>query len=128
MWLCFVVIVVLCWLDYSLFTEGKEAFLISDSRRKLAHTGMLALIIATGYVGWLFHPAKWLKTVWLYANIIPIVLILLTGMICYQVGYADKQFLKTLGDLRLFFCSPVLYFMFYILSVISGRVNDAARN
>lgn len=126
MWLCFAIIVVLCWLDYSLFTEGTHAFLISDSKRKLAHVGMLALIIATGYLGWSSHPFRWLKTVWLYVNIIPVVLITLVGIICYKVGYTDKQFLKSLGDLRLFFCSPVPYFMFYILSVITARVKNTA--
>jgi len=122
MWLSFAVIVVLCWLDYSLFTEGKEALNMSDSKRKLAHTGLLALIIIVGYAGWYFHPIKWIKPVWLCVNIVPVGLLLLTGAVCYKTGFTDKQFLKTLGDLRLFFCSPVPFFMFYILSVITTRV------
>jgi hypothetical protein len=119
-WLAFSAIIILCWLDYSLFTEGHSAFIMTDSKRKLAHIAMLILVVAAGYIGWLFHPQRWLKSVWLYVNIVPIVLLLTAGIICYDAGIADKQFLKPLGNLRLLLCSPVLYFIFYILSVITG--------
>ena len=127
MWLAFTGVVLLCCIDYMYFTEGWGAILMDDKTRKFAHLAILLAIIPVGYIGWYRHPVLWLKKVWVWSHIISISAIVLVGAICYAIGYFDKALLKKIGDLRLFFCSPVPYFMLYILSVISRSMPQVAQ-
>ena len=119
MWLAFALITALCCIDYMYFTEGWGAILMNDRQRKVAHVFILLAIVLVGYWGWFRHPMQWLKKVWVWSHMLSLALLITIGISCYLFGYMDKALLKKIGDLRLFFCSPVPYFMLYILSRIT---------
>jgi hypothetical protein len=127
MWLAFAAIIILCCIDYVYLSEGVGAIHMSDSTRKIAHLVILGLIVPVGYMGWYAHPMQWIKKVWLWTHILSLALIIGVGIFCYAIGYHDKVFLKKIGDFRLFFCSPVPYFMLYVLSVISKNLPQAVQ-
>lgn len=122
MWLAFATVIVLCCVDYVYLSEGMGAINMDDRTRKIAHLLILAAIVPVGYMGWYHHPMKWIRKVWLWSHLLSLVTIIGIGVLCYIIGYHDKQFLKKIGDFRLFFCSPVPYFMLYVLSVISKNL------
>lgn len=126
-WLSFLFVVALCCIDYAYLSEGMGAILMNDMYRKLGHLIILFAIIAIGYWEWKGHPVQWLKKVWLWSHLLSVLLIVIVGALCYAVGFFDKAFLKKIGDIRLFFCSPVPFFILYILSVISDRLPEMAK-
>lgn len=125
MWLALLAILALCTADHVYFTEGRGAQSLSDGVRKVAHISILAAIIPVGYLGWRRHPQQWLKRVWLWSHLCALSAVVLAGAACYSLGYYDKALLKKLGDIRLFFCSPVPYLVLYLLSLISGNLGVA---
>ena len=127
MWLAFASIVILCCIDYAYFTEGLGAIYMDDRTRKLAHLAILLGIIPVGYWGWQRHPLTWLKKVWLWSHLLSLSTLVIAGGLCYLAGFYNEAFLKKIGDIRLFFCSPVPFFVLNILSVISPHLPDAVK-
>lgn len=119
MWSVFVIIIFLSSIDHVYFTEGAGAEGLDDRFRKVAHLFILLAIVPVGYLGWKHHPVKWLKKAWLWSHMVSLSAIVGAGVVCYAFDYFDYDFLRKLREIRFFFCSPVPYFILYILSVIS---------
>jgi hypothetical protein len=126
-WLGFLLLLILFSIDNFYFTEGRGAQGLSDSSRKVAHTLILFAIIPAGYLAWQRHPMQWLKRLWLWTHLPSILGIVGIGLVCYAAGYHDKAFLKKIGDIRLFFCSPAPFFIFCVLATISKRLPETAK-
>ena len=126
-WLAFALIMILCWIDHAYLSEGLDAIYMNDRIRKLGHLAILLAIIPVGYWGWSAHPFTWLRKVWLWSHLLSLSFIVIIGATCYLSGFRDETLLKKIGDIRMFFCSPVPFFMLYILSVISARLPDTVK-
>lgn len=122
-WTCFTLILILCCIDYAVFTEGPGARAMPDQVRKIAHFIILILITAVGYAGWKQHPVKWLTSLWVSFFVTGIFILLCIGFLHSRFHFSEA-FMKTISDIRLFFCSPVPYFILYLLSVITRREQE----
>lgn len=126
-WLAFSTIILFSWLDYQYFTEG-HAQDFPPVIRQAGHIIALALILPTGYWGWAKQAFSWPKQVWLYSYTIAILLIGVIGLIQWKTELFGVGFLDIISSFRLFFGSPVPYFMMYILYTITlnpGNVNGS---
>lgn len=126
-WTGFTIIILVCCIDYMYLTEGTGAIALADKFRKLGHIGILLCIIPAGYWAWYKHPMQWLRKVWLTSYVVCLVVTVGVGAICYAVGYHDKALLKKIGDIRLFFCSPVPFFMLYVLVLVTKNLPEIAK-
>ena len=127
LWLSFGVVLALCCVDYAYFTEGTGAQGMSDAARKIAHLAILTAIIPAGYWGWAAQTVHWPKTIWLWSYVGSLSAIVGIGIACYLLGFRNEAFLKKIGDLRLFFCSPLPFLALYILSRISDRFTEPVK-
>lgn len=123
-WLAFSIIVVLSWLDYQYFTEGHADFFPAVIRQA-GHLMALTLILPTGYWGWAKQAAAWPKRVWLYSYTLTIMIVGVIGLVQWKTELFGVGFLDSVSSLRLFFGSPVPYFMMYILYTIT--LNQGSR-
>ena len=121
-WLIFIFVTTLCWVDYQYFTEG-HANSISPLSRQIGHIVILLAILPVGYLGWKNHPMAWIKTLWLMSYTIVIAIICVIGMLQWRLQLFGTGFLDQVSNLRLFFCSPVPYFLLYILGNVLPRNN-----
>lgn len=111
----FLLVTLLSWADYQYFTEG-YAHNYTPMARQAGHIAMLAMIIPAGYLGWKEHSRKWIKEIWLHGYLIALAVIIFAGAAQYRFELFSISVLDGISSLRLFFCSPVPYFMLYILS------------
>src|SRR5690606_13238167 len=88
-WGFFVLILILCWIDNSIFTEGPGARAMPDQVRKLAHFVILVIITAIGYTAWHSYPVKWLKRLWLFFYIAGIAILLFIGFLHSQFHFSE---------------------------------------
>lgn len=119
-WLIFVLVTALCWVDYQYFTEG-HANSISPIARQAGHIAILLAILPIGYIGYKNHPMSWIKKLWLVSYSLVIAIIGIIGLLQWQLQLFGTAFLDQVSSLRLFFCSPVPYFLLYILGNILNR-------
>lgn len=113
-WLFFIVISTLCWIDYQYFTEG-HAHLITPLQRQIGHIAVLVIIALIGYAGWRFYGVHWIQKLWLVSHIAAICIIGAIGLIQWKTAAFGVGFLDQVSSLRLFFTSPLPYFMLYII-------------
>lgn len=94
--------------------------------RQLAHLALLALTAAVGYWGWASQPEQWVKRFWLVAYALVAGLLVLTGAIQHLLQPFGPAFLDTVGLIRLFFTSPMPYFILFLLTRMAGRMDAGA--
>lgn len=123
MWLAFILIIALCWLDYQFFTEGLKAHLMAPQKRRIMHLLLICCITATGYWGWYRHPMKWIKKLWVFLYFITIFLIGCIGLLQWQYQLFDHNVLDVIFGVRIFFCSPAPFFILYILGRLAGSIS-----
>lgn len=119
-WSVFILVSIFCWVDYQYFTEG-HANRISPLSRQIGHIVILCIICPIGYYGWKQQPFEWAKRIWLFSYISSIIIILIIGFVQWKTGIFGVVFLDQISSLRLFFCSPVPYFMLYVLNKVISR-------
>lgn len=120
--LSIILVFAICWIDYQYFTELPMAASVPDPVRKFFHFFVLIILIPVGYWGWNNHPQQWIKKIWLIAYIFSIAVMLILGLIEWKFKVFNIHFLKDVGDFRLFFSSPVPFFILYALSLTSKNV------
>lgn len=116
-WLSFIIVAALCWIDYQYFTEG-HAHLITPIQRQIGHILLLIAITPVGYVGWRYYGIQWIYKLWLTSYMVAIAIIGITGLIQWKTGVFGIVFLDQISSLRLFFTSPLPYFMLYIINKV----------
>lgn len=116
-WGMFAVICILSWVDYQVFTEG-SAMSFAPSVRQMGHLSILILLAPIGYIGCLQYGFKVLKYWWLLGYAACISLLIVTGGVQMEWQLFNTPFLDRMSAMRLFFCSPVPYFMLYIINTI----------
>lgn len=119
-WSMFALIVALCCADYQLFTEG-EAHIYSPIIRQAGHIAILVAIIPVGYLGWKNHPVQWIKKIWLYSYVLFAAFVVCIGLVQYKYALFNTPILDRVSSMRLFFCSPVPYFMLYVLQKVINQ-------
>jgi hypothetical protein len=124
MWLSFVLIVVLCWLDYQFFTEGLQAHHMAPLKRRVMHLVLLGGITLTGYWGWFKHPMRWIKKLWLASYVIAIGFVAVVGLVQWRYHFFSHNALDIIFGIRIFFCSPAPFFILYLLSRISAGFTE----
>jgi len=113
-WLVFIIVSTLCWIDYQYFTEG-HAHLITPLQRQIGHIVVLSVIAPVGYIGWGYYGVKWIQKLWLVSHVATIGIIGAIGLVQWKTGVFGTTFLDQVSSLRLFFTSPLPYFMLYII-------------
>ncbi len=124
-WLMFTVIILLSWIDNQYFTEG-WALQIESSTRLIGHVITFALIIPVGYIGCKNYTEKWFANVWLYSYSIIFILMLLSGFIQMKTNFFTTSYLDYISTIRQFFCSPVPYFVLYVLYRVINSIPNKA--
>lgn len=110
------IIVLLSWLDYQYFTEAPYAYIFSEGERRLAHVACLLLMGATGYMCWLPHQLNWIRKTWVafYASVLALMFI--TGGIQALTHIFPQFILNGVSSIRMFFCTPVPFFIMHVLT------------
>jgi hypothetical protein len=124
-WLIFITVTLLSWIDNQYFTEGL-ALQQTDLNRQIGHIVILTLIIPIGYIGWKTYPEKWPRSTWLYSYLFILVLIGTAGLIQLKTKYFTTSFLDMISSIRQFFCSPMPYFIIYLLHRVANRAQRSS--
>lgn len=119
-WLIFALVTLISWIDQQYFTEG-HALEYTAFTRQAGHIITLLFILPIGYMGWKDYPAKWFGRLWLYSYLLVTGFIVIIGAIQWKTGYFTTELLDSVSSIRIFFCSPVPYFMLYILQRVLSR-------
>lgn len=123
----FVLICALSWIDYQVFTEG-TAQRFSPIVRQLGHITILTVVLPVGYIGCSQYYLKTIKYWWAILYIAGICLLVATGLLQWKLQLFSTSFLDRISALRLFLCSPVPYFMLYIINSILDNRQPAKQN
>lgn len=116
-----ILIILLSWLDYQYFTEAPYAYIFSDNERRTAHIICLSLMTAIGYAGWYLHPMQWLRKIWILLYCTVAGIMLATGAIQALTHILPQNILNSVSAIRMFFCTPVPFFMLYVLSYMAVK-------
>ncbi len=103
-WIGLAIIVILSWVELQFFTETDA---VGEVERQVAHITFLLLIMATGYIALYRHRAKWLKSLWLLAYAIVLLIIVGVGVLNRRVVPFGVDFLDEIHQLRVFFSTPI---------------------
>ncbi len=117
-WIAIIAITLVCWVDHQLFSEGLAARHLQPVMRQAGHLTILAITTVIGYWGWKKDPHSWAKRLWLFLYIAFILILIVVGMIQTQWQPFGKEFLDTLSNTRMAFCSPLPYLGIYILTIL----------
>ncbi len=113
LWLYFIIITILSFADYQIFTEG-YAQEMSAMARQAGHIAILLAIAASGYFAWNINKTtRWPLHIWTWFYGFSIGIIVLAGVINIYTEI-PVEILDKISTLRLFACSPVPYFILYI--------------
>lgn len=119
LWVAGIAIVLICWVDHQLFSEGIGARYIPAMTRQLGHLAILLLTMAVGYWGWKNNPHSWAKRFWLLIYTVFIIVLTLVGIINWQWQLFDKSLLDIISTIRYAFCSPLPLLMIYVLTKLN---------
>jgi hypothetical protein len=89
-------------------------------KRQAMHLLILGCITAVGYMAWHRHLLQWPKKLWRLAYVAAIALISVVGLLQWQIHLFGQAFLDGVFGLRIFFCSPVPFFIIYLLTRINN--------
>lgn len=123
-WVALVIITIVCFLDYQLFTEGYAVRNISPTIRQAGHFIILAGVIPIGYWAWKTHPMEWLKTLWMFVYGFALGFIIVIGALKMFTDILPDVFLDWATTVRMFFCSPLPHIMLYMLTLIATQKNN----
>lgn len=126
-WLALVLITIVCFVDYQMFTEGYAVRRLSPMIRQAGHFIILLAVIPIGWWAWKLHPMQWLKQLWLYAYGIALVFIVLIGLLKSQTNILTEDFLDWVTTVRYFFTSPLPHLLLYMLSLIAQQRSSNAQ-
>lgn len=115
-----VLITLICFIDYQMFTEGYSVRKIDPLIRQIGHLVILLAVVPIGYWAWKSHPIQWLKKLWIIPYISAIVFILFTGLLKTQTNILSDSFMEWVAsDVRYVFTSPLPHIMIYMISLIA---------
>lgn len=120
-WIALIAIVLVCFIDYQLFTEGYAVRGISPIYRQVAHLVVLVAVVPIGYWAWKSHPMQWLKTLWLLSYSVVILFIVLVGGLKTLDVLNNDDFLDWATTVRYLFCGPLPHILIYMLSLIAVK-------
>jgi hypothetical protein len=124
-WLIFLLVTILSWIDNQYFTEGLS-LQRPDLTRQIGHLIVLILIIPVGYIGWNTLTEKWPRNTWTYSYLFILVLIGSAGLIQLKTHFFTTAYLDMISSIRQFFCSPMPYFIIYILHRVTTRTQRSS--
>ncbi|MEI8279827.1 MAG: hypothetical protein WCG87_08670 [Bacteroidota bacterium] len=114
-----VLITILSWVEIQYLTEGFNASPVSERSRHIYHLLLLLTIAGIGYWGWGNHPKKWLKSLWLLSYSGVIILLTISAITYVIAGSFNNDIIGFIRVIRIFFCSPMPFFLIYVLSKIN---------
>lgn len=116
-----IAIILVCWLDHQLLSEGRAARHISPIIRQSGHLGVLIVTMLIGYWGWRSGIAVWAKNLWMLLYLSFMVVLVLAGALDILWHIPGQDLLYIISNTRYAFCSPLIYLGIYVLT----RVNKA---
>lgn len=119
LWIAGISIVLICWIDHQVFSEGLRARALPVMARQLGHIAILSITTAIGYWGWKTHPHSWTKRLWLFIYITFIIALLSIGFVNLQAQIFSKGFLDIISSIRYAFCSPLPFIIIYVLTKLN---------
>jgi hypothetical protein len=117
-WISFTLILILSWIDYQFFNEGKAAAALPEMKRQISHIFCFVSILGVGFWGWLPYP-YWLSRIWLYLYSVGLILILAIGIIHTIWQPFSLYFLDQISSFRQFFISPIPFLLLLLLEYLS---------
>ncbi len=126
-WLALVLITIVCFVDYQMFTEGYAVRRLSPMVRQAGHFVVLLAVIPIGWWAWKQHTMQWLKQLWLYSYGIALAFIVLIGLLKSQTNILTEDFLDWVTTVRYFFTSPLPHLLLYMLSLIAQQRSNNAQ-
>lgn len=116
-----IAIVLVCWLDHQLLSEGRAARHLSPIVRQAGHLTILIITMLIGYWGWKKSKMEWTKSLWILLYISFAGVLVITGLLSWLWNIPGKGLLDVISNTRYAFCSPLIYLGIYVLT----RINKA---
>lgn len=116
-----IAIVLVCWLDHQLLSEGRAARHLSSTVRQAGHLTILIVTMLIGYWGWKKSKMEWTKSLWIILYISFAGVLIITGLLNWLWNIPGKGLLDVISNTRYAFCSPLIYLGIYVLT----RINKA---
>lgn len=114
--ICFCLILVL-WI-LGIQNISSENLTVTKGTRYTLYGLWLFAVAIIGYIGWLQHPFKWVKNIWLFSYLMVISLLTVLGIVDLFITDYDKDFVKVL---RLFVQSPLPFALLYLFVKVSYK-------
>lgn len=118
-WIAFIIITLVCFADYQLFTEGYAVRQMKPIYRQAGHMIILLAVIPIGYWAWSKHTMQWTSKLWLLSYIAITVFILLTGVLKTIDVLNNRAFMEWVATVRYVFVSPLPHILLYMLTLIA---------
>lgn len=116
-----IAIILVCWLDHQLLSEGRAARYIAPLIRQSGHLAVLILTMLIGYWGWKKNVLAWTKNLWLLLYLGFTGILIVTGLLTWLWNIPGEGLLNIISNTRYAFCSPLIYMIIYVLT----RINKA---
>jgi|SRR5690606_31173241 len=113
--LVFFIITFIGWFDDFIVSENS---VLSDKERQMTHVFALLAIVAIEYVVWRRHPVRWLVKVWLAFYSLIFILLFITGVYLWFIGDIALSGQVMIVSIRKYFCGPLPFLLFYLISLI----------
>lgn len=106
-----VAIAILSMLDYQFFTEQPYCYMFTEGQRRSFHIFCMAASASAGYWTWKDYYLPWVKKVWVSFYAAAAGIMLLTGVLQAVLHVFSQNFLNGISAIRMFFCTPVPFFI-----------------
>ncbi len=114
-WVSCILISIIYWGTW--FNYENNTILANKSYIKhLLNFGLLASVTIIGTYGWTNHYQVWIKKLWIFVYFSIIAVFFFWGVIDWTFGINNISMRNLLGNLRLFFTSPIPFGILMFLS------------
>lgn len=120
-WWALVAITLVCYADFQLIGEGYASRKVSPIVRQLGHLIVFVLVTVIGYWAWAKHQLTWLKTLWLFAYVAVLIMIVVVGGLKTLNVITNYKFLDWVTTIRHFFSSPLPHMAMFMLTLLANE-------
>ncbi|MDR3681860.1 MAG: hypothetical protein P4L41_17960 [Flavipsychrobacter sp.] len=110
-----IIIILISWFDFQYLSQFPHSFPISENIRRISHLLLLIAVMLVGGFAWAKSPVEWVRALWWYAYLFALAVLFFTGLLAHFM-YIPYNVLYAFYKFRIFFCSPLPFFILYIFS------------
>lgn len=118
-WITWLLIVVVCWVDYSFLNETDFHKTLDERVRQSLHIVIYFVVVVIGYIYFNKFKVSWPKYLWLLSYGLGLTIYLIGGVVDVFIMQLTLDTRNHFGTIRLFFSSPLPLIIIYLLHRLS---------